>query len=410
MPMPAPCASSTAPMRCTATRLAAWSSGSTPEDCELGVPAMSLDAAAKSRSGFCVAKADLRRWRWEEREAPGGDLAPGQVLVGIDKFAFTANNVTYARLGDQIAYWRFFPAPEGWGYIPVWGLGTVVCSRHREVREGERVYGYFPMTTHLVIAPQAPRGARFIDGAAHRQALPRTYNEYVLVDRDLQYDWAHENEHLVLRPLFSLSFFCAEFLKEEQFFGARQVIISSASSKTGLGLAFLLAQQRPAGVEIVGLTSAANTGFVERRRVFDRVLGYGAIPAIAAAPAVFVDIAGDGAVRAAVHRDLGEALQHSARVGFTHWHALTPMQTGLPGPAPQPFFTPDHILKRRQQWGAELLAARLSTAWRGLLGYVKPWLVIEHTTGRAGMERVYGEGLDGRTPPEKAHVVSIAGP
>jgi len=75
---------------------------------------MSLGGAVKTFRGFCVAKDDLRRWRWEERDAPVGDLAAGQILVGADKFAFTANNVTYARLGDQIAYWRFFPAPQGW--------------------------------------------------------------------------------------------------------------------------------------------------------------------------------------------------------------------------------------------------------------------------------------------------------
>jgi len=371
---------------------------------------MSLDGAVKTFSGYCVAKDDLRRWRWEERDAPIGNLAAGQILVGADKFAFTANNVTYARLGDQVAYWCFFPAPEGWGYIPVWGLGNVVCSRHPEVRDGERVYGYFPMATHLVLQPGGVRGGRFVDRTVHRQQLPRTYNDYVLVDRDPGYDRAHENEYLVLRPLFSLSFFCAEFLNEEQFFGARQVIISSASSKTALGLAFLLAQPGSKGVEIVGLTSAAKAGFVGKRGMYDRVLSYEAISSIPVEAAVFVDIAGNGAVRAAVHRQLGGALQHSARVGFTHWDALAPVETGLPGPAPKLFFTPDHILMRRQEWGAEALAARLSRAWCGFLDYVKPWLVIEHTTGSGGVERVYREVLDGRTPPEKAYIVSIVQP
>jgi hypothetical protein len=102
--------------------------------------------------------------------------------------------------------------------------------------------------------------------------------------------------------------------------------------------------------------------------------------------------------------------QHSEHVGFTHWDALGAVVPGLPRPAPQLFFTPDHILKRRRQWGAEALGARLSEAWRAFLGYVKPWLLIEHTTGPAGVERVYREVLDGRTPPEKAHVVSVAQP
>jgi hypothetical protein len=34
---------------------------------------MSLDGGVKMFSGFCVAKDDLRHWRWEERDAAGGD-------------------------------------------------------------------------------------------------------------------------------------------------------------------------------------------------------------------------------------------------------------------------------------------------------------------------------------------------
>jgi hypothetical protein len=362
-------------------------------------------------SGFCVAKDDLRRWRWEEGEAPAsGSLDREQVLVEVSKFAFTANNVTYARLGDQISYWRFFSAPEGCGYIPVWGLGTVLGSRHGEVRQGERVYGYFPMATHLVMHPGALRGVRFVDGTAHRRELPQTYNEYALIDRDSHYDRAHEDEHVVLRPLFSLSFFCAEFLKQERFFGASQVVISSASSKTALGLAFLLARQPSRDVEIVGLTSAANVGFVVQRGVYDRALSYEAIPSLTDKPAVFVDIAGDAGIRAKVHHHLGASLRHSARVGFTHWDALGADEPSLPGPAPRLFFTPDHILRRRKEWGAEVLGARLSEAWLGFLGFVKPWLAIAHTGGQAGVERAYREVLEGRVPPEKAHVLSIARP
>ena len=132
---------------------------------------MPHDGMSKPFSGFCVAKDDLHRWRWEEHgTAEGNHLSQGQIVVDIDKFAFTANNVTYARLGDQIPYWRFFPAPEGWGYIPVWGIGNVTRSLLPEVNEGERVYGYFPMATHLLMQPGGLRGARMIDAAAPSQA------------------------------------------------------------------------------------------------------------------------------------------------------------------------------------------------------------------------------------------------
>ncbi len=369
---------------------------------------MPLKSPPNDFSGFCVAKTDIRRWLWDERDAAAfSNLRPGQVVVAIDKFAFTANNVTYARLGDQIAYWRFFPAPEGWGYIPVWGLGQVTRSCNPEVPEGERVYGYFPMATHLVMEPSEVRGARFIDAAEHRRELTRTYNEYVLTNRDLNYDLLHEDHHLVLRPLFSLSFFCAEYLKEERFFDAKQILISSASSKAALGLAFLLRQARSNDVEIIGLTSAANLDFVVRQHIFDDVVTYDSVSSLPKTSSVFVDLSGDAKTRAAVHHALGDFLRHSASAGFTHWDTLGEPGTGLPGPVPKLFFTPDHIIQRRKQWGAETLRARLSAAWQAFLGHVEPWLVIELTAGRCEVERIYCEVLDGRTPPERAHVLAI---
>jgi Protein of unknown function (DUF2855) len=119
---------------------------------------------------------------------------------------------------------------------------------------------------------------------------------------------------------------------------------------------------------------------------------------------VFVDLAGNAKVRAAVHHALGDSLKHSARAGFTHGDGG---DTDLPGPPPMLFFTPAHILRRREQWGTESLRMRLADAWGGFLAYIAQRLAIEHTAGRSGVERIYGEVLEGRTPPETAHILSI---
>ena len=51
------------------------------------------------------------------------NLNQDQILVQVDRFAFTANNVTYGAAGDTIGYWKFFPAREDaqneWGCLPV---------------------------------------------------------------------------------------------------------------------------------------------------------------------------------------------------------------------------------------------------------------------------------------------------
>ena len=36
----------------------------------------------------------------------------GQVLLRIDRFGFTANNITFVTLGDRFSYWSFFLVTE----------------------------------------------------------------------------------------------------------------------------------------------------------------------------------------------------------------------------------------------------------------------------------------------------------
>jgi len=50
-----------------------------------------------------------------------GDLADGAARLQIESFSVTANNITYAVVGDGFGYWNFFPAPEGLGIVPMWG-------------------------------------------------------------------------------------------------------------------------------------------------------------------------------------------------------------------------------------------------------------------------------------------------
>ena len=109
---------------------------------------------------FLVDRADYRTTKVVEFDPP--ELADGEVGVRVDAFGFTANNVTYAAAGDLIGYWTFFPVPEvrdsgNWGRVPLWGFADVIECRAEGLSEGERLFGYLPMSTELVITPtQAP--------------------------------------------------------------------------------------------------------------------------------------------------------------------------------------------------------------------------------------------------------------
>ena len=87
-------------------------------------------------------------------------------------------------------------------------------------------------------ADVSKRGLR--DAAAHRQGVAPVYNAYARVTDDPAFAGRQGDYQALLRPLFMLSFLVDDFLAEADFFGARRVMLSSASSKTAFGLAHLL--------------------------------------------------------------------------------------------------------------------------------------------------------------------------
>jgi hypothetical protein len=353
---------------------------------------------------FEVKRADLHECRVVEQEPPA--LAQGQALLRVDAFALTTNNVTYAVAGDALRYWQFFPASEiEWGRIPVWGFADVVATTHDDVSEGARIYGYLPMSTHLVVTPGRVDPGGFVDVAAHRASLPGAYNQYQRVDADPSHDPEYEDHRMLLWPLFFTSFLIDDFLDDNGFFGAKAVVVSSASSKTAIGTAFQL-QQRNA-VEVVGLTSTPNIDFVEGLAVYDRVVDYGDVDTLGTNPGAYVDIAGDASLRAAVHDAYGDRLMHSMMVGATHWDEPSIAAADLPGPAASFFFAPTQIVKRSKEWGRTGLADRVADAWRRYVEFAEGWIRIERGYGPKAVEAAYRELLEGRTDPSVGHILSM---
>ena len=361
---------------------------------------------------FIVKRTDLRQARIvEDTPAP---LDPGQVRLRIDSFALTSNNITYGAFGEAMHYWDFFPCtPDDWGRIPVWGFADVVESTVEGLPVGERIYGYFPMSTHVVLQPVQLTDSGFVDGAPHRSELHAVYNRYQRCRHDPLYDPAHEAQTALLRPLYVTSFLIDDFLADNAFFGARQVILSSASSKTAYGTAFCLSRRRGSAqaVTVTGLTSRANRGFTEQLGCYDAVRDYDDVASLPAdVPTVYVDMSGSAPVRAAVHGHFGDTLRYSCSVGGTHWTELGGGK-GLPGPRPTLFFAPAQIKKRMGDWGPGGLNERIAEAWTAFMKPVtdpqRPWLTVVRGHGPQEVERVYRALIDGRSNPQEGHLLSL---
>lgn len=361
---------------------------------------------------FVVSRGDLRQTRWDETQPAA--LEDGTVRFRIDAFALTANNITYAEFGEAMNYWGFYPTGDAaTGCIPVWGFASVVESRCTGVDVGERFYGFWPIADEVVLRPVGVGAGGFSDGADHRRGLHPIYNAYQRCRADPTYVAEREGQQALLRPLFSTSFLIDDFLADNDFFGARTVILSSASSKTAYGTAFCLALRRGTAdaVRIVGLTSPGNLGFTRSLGCFDEVFSYDDVPvALPDEASVYVDFSGSMPLRAAIHEHLADKLAYSCMVGATHWDELG-SGDGLPGPEPVLFFAPEQARKRSVDWGPAGLAERIGNAWAGFMQPVTraadPWLTVVRGRGTAAVETCYTALLDGRVPPHEGHILSL---
>lgn len=335
----------------------------------------------------------------------------GEVVLRIDRFAITANNVTYAATGDIIGYWRFFPSgDEARGLVPAWGFATVVDSACDGIAEGERVYGFFPMASHVRLLPGRIKAHQFVDTASHRATLPALYNAYQRVDAwPAALDAEQEARYMLLFPLTATAFLLHDFLDTTDYLGATQLIVGSASGKTAVSLIQRVAESA-ADVRVVGLTSARNRAFVESLGWCDAVHDYDAVDAIPVQPSIYVDMAGNADVKARLHHHLGDAMVHSCAVGTSHWDRFAPPADDLPGAKPTFFFAPAHAEKRAGNLGSEELQRRIVAAWQHAAAGSAAWLTVRADTGPEAVQSIYARAAGGEMPPSEGWVTSLNPP
>jgi hypothetical protein len=306
---------------------------------------------------FAVARADLAKSVLVDGPVP--DLADGEALLRVDRVGVTANNVTYAVLGDSMRYWEFFPPePRGldrtWGLGPLWGFADVAGSTVPGVEPGQRVYGYLPPAGHLVVKPGRADATGFRDTSAHRAELPSPYNAYRLTTGDPAYRAADEDLLILFRPLFYTSFMLADQLIDQGYHDASALVFSSASSKTAYAAAFEL---RGRGPRLVGLTSAGNVEFTRSLGCYDEVLSYDEVASL----------------------DSGSEF----------------------------FFAPVQMRKRTVDWGREGLDERFSEAWHRFVDVVRDWVDVQVGHGPDALRAAWLDTLAGRVPPNIGHVIQL---
>ncbi|PCI64782.1 MAG: hypothetical protein COB37_00370 [Kordiimonadales bacterium] len=344
-------------------------------------------------------------------------LDSGDILVKIDRFAFTANNITYGAVGDQIGYWQFFPPSsgdngedtDGWGILPVWGFADVVVSNTEGLPVGERLYGYFPPADFLKMTPKGIGPSRFTDAAEHRSALPPGYNMYRRVTAEPGYDPSMDNERALLYPLHITSFCLWDALKDKNWHGAEQILILSASSKTSIGLAYALADDK-AAPQTTAVTSSRNIGLVKRLGLYGHQVTYDNLTDIDAnVPAVIVDMSGNLGLLAKLHTHLGGNMKHCINVGMTHWEEFQSKEgaDGIITERSEFFFAPGHIQKRMADWGPAEFNERTGSFMHATALRSRDWLTCTPIDGLQGLADIFADVSGGRIAPDQGLIISL---
>ena len=353
----------------------------------------SSDHAGPGRC-FEVGRGDLRVTRITESE----DRPPrdGEVLFEVERFGLSANNVTYALLGDALRYWDLFPAEAGWGRIPAWGYLRVRSSRVAGIEAGHRAFGMCPMATEVILRPERAGQASFTEGSAHRSGLASAYNVYAWADAATP---GADDALVVLRPVFWLSFTLDDYLSQAGH-ADRAVIVTSASSKAAIGLAHLLAAR---GMPVIGLTSADHEPFVTGLAVYHQVIPYQRAGDAPAAGAVLVDIAGNAALRDQIERAHPGRLAETIVAGRAHPEA--DIDGGEP---PVTFFVPDVIRTRARELGWAVLEQRFQAALAGFASAAGSWLNVISHPGLDAVDDLYQSMLGHAAgSPAQAHLIRV---
>lgn len=344
-------------------------------------------------------------------------LKAGEVRLRVSFFAVTANNLTCALYGDKLSFWGMFPVNDpAWGAIPGWGVGEVVESRCDGITVGERLFGFLPMGSHLIVQPGAVSGQGFFDTAAPRTDTAPILHYFLRWHCRPQPAAVDDGLFALFYPLFGVGYLLVDYVVSSGADAASPLLITAASSKTATCAAFCLRRAMPAA-DLCGLTSAAHLDFVKSLGCYDRVVVYEhAGVGLRRESVTLIDIAGDARLRDAIHQHYGERLRTSISVGRAHWAEFKPPYASLPGPRPKQFWAPHYGRVRVSSSGtgisSEQYNAGLSRAWRDFTSAVlarprqQPFATL-NLSGPGGIAVAWAALLDGSADPHEGFVVQL---
>ncbi|WP_317931002.1 DUF2855 family protein [Halioxenophilus sp. WMMB6] len=349
---------------------------------------------------------DVRRLAVVNESIPVADqLDKGSMLVRIERFGFSCNNLSSALAPGLNCSWpQLFVGRDGRRCLPVWGYAEVVESNRDGLAPGMGFYGCFPMSRFLMIDTRQSANGRFSFG--FDQALPN--NGASLPTFTAVESFADIDMQILLRPLLSAAYLILQELIESQFWQAGQIIITSASSKTAMGLSYFLQEYfHRIGMEssplVVGLTAARHQAFVSQNGHFDQVFSYEQFRQMEPAESVLVDFSGNHQVQSMIHYYLKQRLIYAYNLGSCHWDQQAP--TRAERPEAESFSAVEFY--RQHSANQDHLNHQFQESWKSACEAFGHWLQPRLVEGVEEVRWVYEQMLAGKATPEVGYLCQL---
>jgi len=215
-----------------------------------------------------------------------------------------------------------------------------------------------------------------------------------------------DRERMLLFPLHLTSFCLWDALKEKDWYGAEQIIILSASSKTSTGLGYALKADKTAP-KVIGVTGERNLKTVENLNLYDQCFTYETVDEINTdLPTVIVDMSGNSKIILTLHQKLGDNMKFTSNVGLTHWTDTKP-QEGIIAERSKFFFAPGHIQKRLKEWGPAGFDQRTASFMMETAAKTREWLTFKKIEGLSGLATIHTDVCEGKIPANQGLIVNI---
>lgn len=369
------------------------------------------------------------------RETELPELQRGQVLLRVDRFAFSQQALGYLVKGYTrtfSAYHKFFPHAESGLYRSgCWGYATVVQSEHPRVEAGTRLYGLVPPCRYLVqdvggVIPADRKGeAPKVEMA--RESVPfefRRFLEYdVLVspvacaasEADAGNDAEREPDSyselddwmLATKESYTMAYYIDEQLLVETGM-INCVVISCASSKTALALAYCLRMREMRSV--VALTSEEHLEFVQSTGMYHEVYTYDDVEALGTSRTLaYIDFRCDGTLRQRLAQHLGTLLMYSLIIGPAVFQRKAEGQL-FEKRHREVVFDESKWRERRKSVPEVVQTDRnvkLGHSYRAFVEWIRERMRLRYWSGVESVVKMYGEVYSNRVAPDEVQICSF---